>query len=147
MTPTASYRILLIEDDEEDVLILRDLLSDLTDTQVTLDWVTSLDDAVDPLHRREHDLYMVDYYLGAGTALDFIALCAAEGVKRPVLILTGRDDLEADRSALRSGAADYLPKTGLTAAMLGRSIRHAVERHRLMAQPATASCLTTIRWR
>jgi CheY-like chemotaxis protein len=66
MTPTASYRILLIEDDEEDVLILRDLLSDLTDTQVTLDWVTSLDDAVDPLHRREHDLYMVDYYHGAG---------------------------------------------------------------------------------
>jgi diguanylate cyclase (GGDEF)-like protein/PAS domain S-box-containing protein len=133
MTTNPSYRILLVEDDEEDVLILRDLLSDLTDLQVTLDWVTSLDDAVDPLHRREHDLYMVDYYLGAGTALDFIALCAAEGVRRPVLILTGRDDLEADRSALRSGAADYLPKTGLTAAMLGRSIRHAVERHRLMA--------------
>jgi len=133
MTSTLSYRILLVEDDEEDVLILRDLLGDLTDLQVTLDWVTSLDDAVDPLHRREHDLYMVDYYLGAATALDFIALCAAEGVRRPVLILTGRDDLEADRSALRSGAADYLPKTGLTAAALGRSIRHAVERHRLMS--------------
>lgn len=132
MNPTARYRILLVEDDEEDVFILRDLLGDLAELQVDMDWVPSLEEALAPMRRREHDLYMVDYYLGAGTALDFIALCASEGVRRPVLILTGRDDLEADRSALRSGAADYLPKAGLSAATLGRSIRHAVERHRLM---------------
>ena len=133
MTLTARYRILLVEDDEEDVFILRDLLGDLAELQVDMDWVPSLDAAIEPMRQRDHDLYMVDYYLGAGTALDFIALCAREGVRSPVLILTGRDDLEADRSALRSGAADYLPKAGLTAAMLGRSIRHAVERHRLMS--------------
>lgn len=133
MTTRPRYRILLVEDDEEDVLILRDLLGDLDDMEVSLDWVSSLDEALDPLRRHEHDLYMVDYYLGAGTALDFIAVCVAEGVRRPVLILTGREDLEADRSALRSGAADYLPKAGLNATLLGRSIRHAVERYHVMA--------------
>jgi signal transduction histidine kinase len=49
----------------------------------------------------------------------------------PVVVLTGLDDDAADTAALQGGAQDYLVKRWMEPEVLARSIRLAVERHRL----------------
>jgi signal transduction histidine kinase len=49
----------------------------------------------------------------------------------PAVLLTGQGDHEVDLRAMAAGAADYLEKGQVTAALLERSIRYAVENARV----------------
>ena len=50
----------------------------------------------------------------------------------PVVVMTGRDDVQAAATALRSGAQDYLVKGRLDSDSILRAIRYAIERHRIL---------------
>jgi DNA-binding response OmpR family regulator len=123
-----SLRLLLIEDDEDDYLITRDLLGDAKQLHFQLDWVSHYDRALDAIRRQEHDLYLVDYRLGAESGLDLIAAAQAEHVQTPFILLTGQGDDELDAYAIDMGAADYLVKGHFDGRNLARSIRYALSR-------------------
>ena len=59
----APLRVLVVDDDEEDFLILRDLLSDYPAGNYELSWVPTLADGVAALRASKHDVYLVDYLL------------------------------------------------------------------------------------
>ncbi len=42
-------RILLVDDDEDDFVLTRDLLSDGQDTRFELEWVSNVDDAIEEM--------------------------------------------------------------------------------------------------
>ena len=52
------------------------------------------------------------------------------GSAAPFIVLTGQGSREIDLEAMRAGAADYLLKAEMTAPLLERAIRYAIERHR-----------------
>ncbi|MBD0266521.1 MAG: response regulator, partial [Tolypothrix sp. Co-bin9] len=52
----------------------------------------------------------------------------ANGSTVPIILLTGKGDREIDIEAMKAGAADYLEKSQMTAPLLERSIRYAIER-------------------
>src|SRR5471030_2181339 len=52
------------------------------------------------------------------------------GCRAPILILTGAGDRAVDLEAMEAGAADFLDKGQLNAALLERSLRYAIERHK-----------------
>ena len=121
--------VLLIEDDEDDYLITRALLSKAQSIDCELDWARSFDDGLDRILSREYDACLVDYRLGARTGLDLLQeVNHAGGVETPIILLTGQGDLEVDLNAMAAGAADYLSKEQIDAPLLERSIRYAVER-------------------
>ncbi len=121
--------ILLIEDDEDDYLITRALLSKAQSIDCELDWAHSFDDGLDRILSRQYDACLVDYRLGARTGLDLLQeVNDAGGVETPIILLTGQGDLEVDLNAMAAGAADYLSKEQIDAPLLERSIRYAVER-------------------
>ncbi|EXF95929.1 PAS sensor protein [Pseudomonas fluorescens HK44] len=128
MTYSHKLRLLLIEDDEDDYLIVRDLLNEVRQLQYQLDWVSDYDEALAIIAQKEHDLYLVDYRLGAENGLDLIAHAQALGVTAPLILLTGQDRNELDASALDNGAADYLVKGEFNSQLLVRSIRYALSR-------------------
>ncbi|WP_439862129.1 EAL domain-containing protein [Pseudomonas sp. MBLB4136] len=128
MTNQRSLRLLLIEDDEDDYLITRDLLGDAKQLHFQLDWVSHYDGALDAIRRNEHDLYLVDYRLGAESGLDLIAAAQAENVQTPFILLTGQGDDELDAYAIDMGASDYLVKGQFDGRSLARSIRYALSR-------------------
>lgn len=128
MSTTRDLRLLLIEDDEEDYLITRDLLSDARQLQYQLEWVSNYDDALTLITQQTHDLYLVDYRLGAENGLDLIAHALGLGITAPLILLTGQGDDELDASAIDMGAADYLIKGELNSQTLVRSIRYAMGR-------------------
>jgi diguanylate cyclase (GGDEF)-like protein/PAS domain S-box-containing protein len=125
-------RVLLVDDDEDDYVMTRDLLAELGRGAFSLDWVSSYEEALGAVSRDEHDVYLLDYRLGAHSGLDLLREAGAAGRGAPMILLTGQGGDEVDAEAMRAGAADYLVKHRLEAPLLGRSIRYAVERARAL---------------
>ncbi|GAB4414130.1 MAG: hypothetical protein OHK0039_21710 [Bacteroidia bacterium] len=122
--------ILLVDDDEEDYLITLDLLEEIKYQQYELDWIDNYRQAQAVIRRQEHDVYLVDFRLGAENGLELIRDALAAGSQAPMILLTGQGDFETDARAMRIGASDYLIKSQLTAAQLERSIRYGIEQAR-----------------
>lgn len=131
-------KILLVEDDEEDYLITRDLLEDIEAWHADLTWVSTYDAAVEAIDRHEHDVYLVDYRLGEHDGLDLLHRAIEGGCTAPMILLTGMRDHEIDLAAMKAGAADYLTKGRIDPDQLERCIRYALERahHRQLLNQA-----------
>jgi FixJ family two-component response regulator len=104
--------------------------------------VQSWDQALAVVAQARHDVYLVDYRLGEGNGLQLVREAVELGSAAPFIVLTGQGNREIDLEAMRAGAADYLAKSEMTAPLLDRAIRYAIERHRAerrlaeMARPA-----------
>ncbi|HEY9144082.1 MAG TPA: EAL domain-containing protein [Arenimonas sp.] len=128
-------RVLVVDDDEEDFLILRDLLADYPQGRFELDWVPTLAQGVAALRANQHDVFLVDYHLGPDNGMDLVRMAVAErSAHRPVIMLTGQGNPDVDREALAAGASDYLVKGHIDAEKLARSLRYAAERARQIAE-------------
>jgi len=123
-------RVLLVDDDEDDFVITRDLIFQIGAHRYQLEWVNNYDAALAALLRMEHDICLLDYRLGEHTGLDLLRESRSFGRRPPMILLTGQGDQEIDIEAMRAGAADYLVKGHLTADQLDRAIRYAIERKR-----------------
>ncbi len=78
--------------------------------------------------KKKYDLYLVDYYLGAKTGLDFIKEAFDKKCDEPIIILTGRAAPELDAEVMHAGAVDYLIKGEMDTEKLERCIRHVIEK-------------------
>src|SRR5580693_284039 len=128
--PASPIKVLLVDDDEDDFLITRDLMSQIHDRKYHLDWVNNYGDGLAAIARHEHDLCLLDYRLGDRTGLELLRESQALHSRPPIILLTGQGDQEIDLEAMKAGAADYLVKARLTADTLERAIRYAIERKR-----------------
>jgi two-component system cell cycle sensor histidine kinase/response regulator CckA len=136
MTELGLVKVLLVEDDEDDYIITRDLFSEMPHRSLTLDWVQSFDAGLKAMSLNQHDVCLVDYRLGARNGVDLMKAAAEQGCQAPVILLTGAGEHEIDIEAMRAGAADYLVKTLLQSNALERSIRYALQRKRAAALAA-----------
>jgi two-component system, sensor histidine kinase and response regulator len=123
-------KILLIDDDEDDYVITRDLLANVEGGNFDLEWEGNYTAAVEIIKECRHDIYLIDYQLGAYNGVDLVRLVATSGCKALVIMLTGQGERRVDIEAISAGAADYLVKGSITSAGFERSIRHALERRR-----------------
>ncbi|MFN2362072.1 MAG: EAL domain-containing protein [Marinobacter sp.] len=121
-------RILLIEDDEDDYLITRDLLQDTSPINVRLDWVDAYQEGVNALETGRYDVALVDLRLGPDSGLDLIGEAKRRNITSPFILLTGQGNEEIDARAVELGAADYLVKGMIDGQTLIRSIRYAIDR-------------------
>ncbi len=123
-----SLRVLLIEDDEDDYVMVKGMLSEVPFTRFNLDWAMSYDDGIKEVDLCRHDVFLLDYRLGERNGLDFLREAISKGCRIPIIILTGKGDREVDMEAMRAGAADYLLKSQISSDLIERSIRYAIER-------------------
>ena len=121
--------ILIIEDDHEDYLLTREVLLEAREWQPHIEWARTYEQGIEALETSQHDVYLVDYHLGAKTGLDVIAKAGVMHIQKPFILLTGRGDYDIDIQALSLGAADYLEKGRITPNVLERSIRYALKRN------------------
>ncbi|MGI2905051.1 response regulator [Tolypothrix sp. VBCCA 56010] len=121
-------KVLLIDDDEDDYILTRDWFDEFQVADSELEWVSSYAKAREAIAQNRHDIYLVDYRLGEGDGLELLSEAIANGSTAPIILLTGKGDREIDIEAMKAGAADYLEKSQLSAPLLERSIRYAIER-------------------
>ena len=122
----APVKVLLVDDDEDDYIITRDLILRIAG-RYHLDWVNNYNGALDAIQRREHDVYLLDYRLGERTGLELLCVSQQSNARAPMILLTGQGDQEVDMQAMKAGAADYLVKGQLNADILDRAIRYAIK--------------------
>lgn len=143
--PTTLRRVLLVEDDEEDYEFTKELLAELKTPRHELAWARNYSSALNAAHAEAFDVCFVDYRLGGTeTGIDVARKLIADSRRTPIILLTGVDDPEVDEAASRIGAADFLVKSDLTAAMLDRAMRYAIQSHAALRQ-LEASYRTTVR--
>ena len=124
-------KVLLVDDDEDDYMITRDLLLDVEALEYDLDWISSYAEALDAIERNQHDIYLIDYRLGERDGMQLLNEALDGGCTAPIILLTGQGDREVDVEAMKAGAADYLVKGQIDHILLERSIRHSIERKSL----------------
>ncbi|HZG23480.1 MAG TPA: ATP-binding protein [Chitinophagaceae bacterium] len=127
-SPENVVRILIIDDDKDDFIITGDYIRDIDPAGFQIDWCFNYNEALMIMKRREYDLYLVDYRLGAKTGLDLIKDARKEECEEPIVLLTGKGNRSIDREAMQAGAADYLIKTDLSTEKLERCIRYSMGR-------------------
>ncbi|MGH3827697.1 MAG: PP2C family protein-serine/threonine phosphatase [Pseudonocardiaceae bacterium] len=121
-------RVLLVEDDEGDAVLVRELLTDAA-VPVELVWVSSLGEA-ERLWSAGMDCVLLDLQLPDAGGLDGLRRLLACGAVA-VVVLTGVDDERQGVAAVGVGAQDYLVKGEIDGRSLERVIRYAVQRHRV----------------
>ena len=119
--------VLLVDDDHDDFLLTRDILSRVGTSSYRVTWVEDYERAIAALLDQTYDVVLVDYRIGANTGLDFIRQIGRMYPDCPMILLTGLGNAEVDRAAQEAGAADYVVKGNLTEDVLDRSIRYACQ--------------------
>ena len=120
-------RILLIEDDDGDALLVEELLRE-AGTGVEVQRVRLLADARKLVHDAE--CVLLDLGLPDSQGLHGLQWLLRQEPEAAVVVLTGLADEELGEEAVRAGAQDYLVKGDVTGKMLHRVIRYAMERRR-----------------
>jgi diguanylate cyclase (GGDEF)-like protein/PAS domain S-box-containing protein len=126
-------KVLLVEDDEDDYLITRDMLARQERVQFSVDWRSDYGEALEAIRERRHDVYLIDYRLGAQTGLELVSEGFASRASAPVIMLTGQAAYEIDLEATALGVTDFLVKQELDPSGLERSIRYAISHQKTLS--------------
>jgi PAS domain S-box-containing protein len=120
--------VLLVDDDEDQHVIIRDLLGDIEGQSYSLTWASTYEEGLEAIMNGRPDVCLLDFRLGARTGLELLRAGLAAGCTAPMIMMTGTGDRETDVEAMKAGAADYVEKEAITAPLLERIIRYSLER-------------------
>ncbi len=125
-------RVLLVEDDAGDALLVRELLSDFS--RIELIHATSIAEAVSSGLLAVVDCVLLDLQLpgtgGATDRLDALRQLREAAPHNAICVLTGLDDEHLGAAAMAAGAQDYLVKGKVDGELLSRTVRYSMERKR-----------------
>ncbi|MEH2180110.1 hybrid sensor histidine kinase/response regulator [Nostoc sp.] len=123
-------KVLLVEDNPGDVLLLQELFKEVTTVVVELMPVERLYEAVNYLTNEIFDVILLDLSLPDSQGLQTLVIAHNQATATPIIVLTGINDETLATSAMQQGAQDYLVKGQVTGDLLVRSMRYAIERQR-----------------
>jgi serine phosphatase RsbU (regulator of sigma subunit) len=119
--------VLLVEDDEVDAFLVRELLNEVS-APVDLRVVATLAQAKAQVDGA--DCTLLDLNLPDASGLSALRELRAVSPRMAVVVLTGLSDEHVGEEAVANGAQDYLVKGQIDGVLLERAIRYAVERRR-----------------
>ena len=121
-------RVLLVDDDEQDFILVRKHLAAIEGVRYDLDWALGYDSALEMIQAHNFHIYIIDYLLGDKDGHQLLQEIVRNGDPSPVIILTGYSEKDMGESSIRYGAEDFLPKQELSPTVLDRVIRHSIRR-------------------
>ncbi len=121
-------RILIVEDDEDDFILISDYFKTINAWAFEIKWVQRYTVAIEELCSNQYTLCFCDYRLGAKNGIDLIKEVLAKNKATPIILLTGKGNYNIDIEATKAGAFDYLIKAELDEDKLERTIRYTLER-------------------
>ncbi|MBN1410259.1 MAG: EAL domain-containing protein [Spirochaetales bacterium] len=120
-------RTLIIDDDEDDYILTKDLLCEIGENLFEIEWVSLYAKAIEAIKERTYDICLLDYHLGVHSGIEVLQEASRFNFNTPVILLTGKDDHDIDGMALRAGASNFLVKGAIDATGLHRAIRYAIK--------------------
>ena len=127
-------KVLLVESDREYLDVLRGRLGDVRSGQgIDMEWAGELSIGLARLAQGGVDAVLLDLDLPDSRGMVTFERAYAFAPDVPIVVLTSRSDESLGVSTVQAGAQDYLVKDEVSAAVLGRAVRHAIERHQLLS--------------
>jgi diguanylate cyclase (GGDEF)-like protein len=123
-------RVLLVDDDRQQFLLIGYQLSAAHYDSYRLVWCQDLEKGLKHIENQECDVVLLDYHWGVNCT-DFIRRANALNSRIPVIVMTDDRESDVDRRAISEGASDYLVKENVNSEVLERSIRYAIERKKI----------------
>jgi CheY-like chemotaxis protein len=127
---TDKLTILMIDDDPEDITLVRGMLERIPVWSVEL--ISCLDAKIagQQAHQRKPDLILLDFNFGVASGLEVLPALRAAGFNGPVILLSGcgRQELA---SMVNAGLTDFLSKNDLSSLTLYHAITLAMEKIQL----------------
>jgi two-component system, cell cycle sensor histidine kinase and response regulator CckA len=125
-------KLLLVEDNPGDVLLLQETLSEITHFELELVHAARLADGLQFLQSDTFDVVLLDLLLPDSEGLETFIQIYQQVPLTPIIVLTGIADETLAIRALQAGAQDYLVKGQVSGSeLLIRAIRYAIERKRI----------------
>ncbi len=127
---TPILRVLLVEDNPTDALLVREALAEIPSVAFVVIQVERLAEGLKHLTETGGDVVLLDLGLPDSQGLETL-LAMREAVPHvPIVVLTGLADEGLGIGAVQHGAQDYLVKGQVDGQLLVRAIRYAIERQR-----------------
>ncbi len=126
--PTPTVTVLMIEDDPLYAHVIRRYLQDPSAHGLEIKCADRLAAGLETLSCEHIDLVLLDLSLPDSEGYDTFHNLRQAAPAVPVIVLTGFEDDEMAKRAVRHGAQDFLAKSDLLPSLLVRSIRYALER-------------------
>jgi FixJ family two-component response regulator len=79
---------------------------------------------------KRYDIVLLDYQLGQMNGLDVLKQFRKHAGSPPVIMITGAGSERLAVKAIKEGAADYIPKSELTSAVLAEAVEQALAVHK-----------------
>lgn len=122
-------RLLLVEDDRGDAVLVEELIAD-TAMGIDFHWAKTLTEAAEALQDVRPDCVLLDLHLPDAGGVDALDRLSKLDPALPIVVLTGLNDEHFGVSAVASGAQDYLVKGRVDSEILRRAVLYAIERKR-----------------
>jgi diguanylate cyclase (GGDEF)-like protein len=124
--------LLLVEDNPPDARLVRLMVEASTGARFHVVEAATLGAALAVLESVAVDAVLLDLGLPDSTGIGTLTQMLARTRAVPIVVLTATEDEALATRMVQAGAQDYLVKGGIDARLLGRTLRHAMERHALM---------------
>lgn len=122
MQKLKKLNVLIIDDDEEDIFLLRKMIQSVMEEGFGCEFATDFENGIDVLQKVQYDVCFLDYRLGKRDGIELLKTVHDVKKRGPVILLTGQGDEKVAVQALKSGATDYLTKDNLSSYRLYTSI-------------------------
>ena len=125
--------VLLIDDNEDDYIFIRELLAGIYSPSYQLDWVTTIDAGVAAITAQRYDVYLLNYCLCSENSLEVLYGISKLSANAPIIFLNGTTDRTIDFNTMELGAIDFLYKDEITVSSLERSLCYAIRQQKIKA--------------
>ena len=121
-------RVLLIEDDPDDVLLLKESLTETNVGNIKLGVADRLSRGLIELRIESYDVILLDLNLPDIRGLETLNAINKIFPKLPIVVISGLADDVTTTEAVRQGAQDFIVKGEINGPMLLRVLHYAIER-------------------
>jgi len=121
------FTILLIEDNPDDMFLIKEILSRMNFKALRFEWAETLQHGLNYLAHGKADFILLDLMLPDSRGIEAVIKLKTQVPQIPIIVITALDDEALAIEALKQGAQDYLTKEQLNGAFLSRSIRYSIK--------------------
>lgn len=128
MPAKLTIRVLVIDDDQDDCRLIRDLLTDSTRAEFTVDEAHTAQEGFYQLQQTHHryDVILLDYKLPDSDGITFLRKLHELHFHTPIIIVTSHGDKNLQDQAMELGAVEYLEKGTFNGHLLERTCLYAI---------------------
>ena len=125
------FKLLLIEDDEGDVVLFKEILNDVKKYSFDIDVASSLKEAIEKLKTGGYDVVFTVLGLPDSKGIDTFIRISESNANLPIVVLNSRNDDKIGLMSIKYGAQDYIVKGSYDSEKILQTIRYSYNRKKI----------------